>query len=95
MTFCLSVPGRSGEPIILNLGTGQILSPQKISEIVDASKCQEAVTKPNCKDQDFHTKYRTFDGTCNNLDHPTWGAAPTAFKRLIRKCLVGKLYFDC
>eukprot|EP00794_Sanderia_malayensis_P015330 gene15330-16907_t len=76
-------PGRSGEPIILNLGTGQILSPQKLSEIVDASKCQDAIAKPNCIDQQFHAKYRTYDGTCNNFDHPSWGAAPLAFRRLI------------
>ncbi|XP_065060841.1 uncharacterized protein LOC135688065 isoform X3 [Rhopilema esculentum] len=76
-------PARSGEPIILRIKTGQILSPKKLSEIVDASKCLETVVEPSCIDQEFHLKYRTFDGTCNNIENPTWGAAATPFKRLI------------
>lgn len=34
-------------------------------------------------------KYRRFDGLCNNLEHPTWGAAMAPFQRLI-----GPLYAD-
>jgi peroxidase len=34
-------------------------------------------------------KYRRVDGLCNNLEHPTWGAAHTPFQRLI-----GPLYAD-
>lgn len=34
-------------------------------------------------------KYRRFDGLCNNLEHPTWGATMTPFQRLI-----GPLYAD-
>lgn len=30
-----------------------------------------------------HSKYRTIDGSCNNLKHPTWGQAETAFNRLL------------
>ncbi|XP_068081797.1 peroxidase isoform X2 [Anabrus simplex] len=29
------------------------------------------------------TRYRRYDGTCNNLQHPTWGAAKVAFRRLL------------
>ena len=29
------------------------------------------------------TRYRTIDGTCNNLQHPSWGSARTAFRRLL------------
>lgn len=34
-------------------------------------------------------KYRRFDGLCNNIEHPTWGAAMAPFQRLI-----GPLYAD-
>jgi Animal haem peroxidase len=34
-------------------------------------------------------KYRRFDGLCNNLEHPTWGAANTPFQRI-----VGPLFSD-
>ena len=78
-------PARSGEPIILRVKAGQILPPRKISEIVDASKCVEVVPMPNCgENSDFDANYRTFDGTCNNLASPSWGAAAVTFKRLIR-----------
>ncbi|EDW67928.2 peroxidase [Drosophila virilis] len=34
-------------------------------------------------------KYRRFDGLCNNIEHPTWGATNAPFQRLI-----GPLYAD-
>ena len=34
---------------------------------------------PLCND----TKHRAFNGVCNNLENPTWGAANTGFKRLL------------
>ncbi|XP_055850224.1 peroxidase isoform X1 [Episyrphus balteatus] len=34
-------------------------------------------------------KYRRFDGLCNNIEHPTWGATMSPFQRL-----VGPLYSD-
>lgn len=30
-----------------------------------------------------NAKYRTFNGSCNNLKTPTWGAANTPFLRLL------------
>lgn len=31
----------------------------------------------------IYIRYRSLDGTCNNLDHPFWGAAPVAFTRML------------
>lgn len=31
-----------------------------------------------------HTRYRSYDGSCNNLRNPTWGLANTRYGRLIR-----------
>lgn len=38
----------------------------------------------NCSDMCFHSKYRSIDGTCNNLQHPTWGASLTEFRRILK-----------
>jgi len=32
----------------------------------------------------FHNKYRTIDGICNNLRHPTWGSSYTGFRRILQ-----------
>ena len=40
-------------------------------------KCAPIVT---CNPND---KYRTFNGSCNNLQNPNWGAALTPFYRLM------------
>ena len=38
---------------------------------------------PNCSDTCFHRHYRSFDGTCNNLDKPLWGSSSYPFLRLL------------
>ena len=38
-------------------------------------------TPNNCSES---YPYRSFNGSCNNLEHPDWGMALTAFKRLRR-----------
>lgn len=32
---------------------------------------------------DFSDKYRTSNGTCNNLNNPIWGSSNTPFIRLV------------
>lgn len=61
-----------------------ILSPEHIRIIAELSGCD--ANKPlsvDCSDECFHTKYRTIDGTCNNLEHPSWGASLTRLNRFM------------
>lgn len=61
-----------------------LLSPQQLQLVARLSGCMEHQHPVNCSDMCFHTKYRTIDGTCNNLQHPMWGASLTGFKRLLK-----------
>jgi len=47
------------------------------------SGCEDHRELVRCTDC-FHQKYRSLDGTCNNLDHPLQGASDTPFKRLLK-----------
>lgn len=61
-----------------------LVSPQYLSLIANLSGCTAHRRVNNCSDMCFHRKYRTHDGTCNNLQHPMWGASLTAFERLLK-----------
>ncbi|XP_055686975.1 peroxidasin isoform X2 [Lutzomyia longipalpis] len=61
----------------------EILSPEHLELIASLSGCMAHRQKPNCTDMCFHGKYRTVDGTCNNLGNPTWGASLTGFRRIL------------
>ncbi|KAK2094780.1 hypothetical protein P7K49_026196 [Saguinus oedipus] len=61
-----------------------LVSPRSLGLIANLSGCTARWLLPNCSDPCFHGKYRSHDGTCNNLQQPTWGAAPTAFGRLLQ-----------
>ncbi|XP_032877568.1 peroxidasin homolog isoform X1 [Amblyraja radiata] len=69
-------------------GTGfrynDLLSPRFLSLIANLSGCTAHRRINNCSDICFHQKYRSHDGTCNNLQHPMWGASLTAFERLLK-----------
>ncbi|XP_057353469.1 peroxidasin homolog isoform X2 [Manis pentadactyla] len=60
-----------------------LVSPQYLGLIANLSGCTAHRRRNNCSDMCFHRKYRTPDGTCNNLQHPMWGASMTAFERLL------------
>ena len=60
-----------------------LLSPAHVNMIANLSGCSAHRRMNNCSDMCFHRKYRTFDGTCNNLLHPMWGASLTPFNRLL------------
>nr|XP_020665436.1 peroxidasin homolog [Pogona vitticeps] len=69
-------------------GTGyrynDLVSPHYLNMIANLSGCSTHRRAPNCSDICFHQKYRTHDGSCNNLQHPMWGASLTAFQRLLK-----------
>ncbi|KAK6627574.1 hypothetical protein RUM44_010052 [Polyplax serrata] len=60
-----------------------ILSPEQLTIIANLSGCMVHRPAINCSDMCFHGKYRTIDGTCNNMKHPMWGASLTAFDRVL------------
>ena len=47
---------------------------------------KETILEDTCRplpDCTFNTKYRTIDGSCNNLKLPIWGMARTVFQRIL------------
>uniref|UniRef100_A0A3B5M4J2 Peroxidasin n=1 Tax=Xiphophorus couchianus TaxID=32473 RepID=A0A3B5M4J2_9TELE len=61
-----------------------LVSPRFLEMIANLSGCTAHRRNNNCSDICFHQKYRSHDGTCNNLQHPMWGASLTAFERLLK-----------
>uniref|UniRef100_A0A4X2K4Z1 Uncharacterized protein n=1 Tax=Vombatus ursinus TaxID=29139 RepID=A0A4X2K4Z1_VOMUR len=61
-----------------------LVSPHYLNLIANLSGCTAHRRSPNCSDICFHQKYRTHDGTCNNLQNPMWGASMTAFERILK-----------
>ncbi|XP_069506922.1 peroxidasin homolog [Ambystoma mexicanum] len=61
-----------------------LVSPHSLNMIANLSGCSAHRRSPNCSDICFHMRYRTHDGSCNNLQNPMWGASLTAFQRLLR-----------
>ncbi|XP_055887034.1 peroxidasin homolog [Biomphalaria glabrata] len=61
----------------------ELVSPGYVNLIANLSGCLTQIHSIDCSDSCFHRRYRTLDGTCNNFQNPTWGAANTAFIRLL------------
>ena len=61
----------------------ELISPSHLAIIANLSNCAAHRRVEQCSDMCYNHKYRTFDGTCNNLQHPMWGASLTPFKRLL------------
>lgn len=62
----------------------ELLSPEHLDLVAQLSGCVAHRQNKNCSDMCFHSKYRTADGMCNNLQHPTWGASLTGFRRVLK-----------
>lgn len=60
-----------------------LLSPEYLELLAQLSDCTAHRITPNCTDMCFHGKYRTIDGSCNNLQNPLWGSSLSAFRRLL------------
>ncbi|XP_070556078.1 peroxidasin homolog isoform X2 [Ptychodera flava] len=54
-----------------------------IRRIMELSGCSNITKDITCQDSCKRSKYRTADGTCNNLDKPSQGATLTPFARLL------------
>ena len=61
--------------------TEEVLTHQQLQRVSDLSGCHRHKRRVDCSDRS--TNYRSFDGTCNNLEKPHKGAANTALKRLL------------
>ena len=60
-----------------------LVSPEHIQLLANLSGCTAHKRLVNCSDLCFHQKYRTYDGSCNNFNHPMWGASLTPFSRVL------------
>ncbi|XP_065572680.1 peroxidasin-like isoform X2 [Artemia franciscana] len=59
------------------------LTGRDLELLANLSGCSSHRSQPDCSEWCFHSKYRTIDGTCNNMAKPLWGSSYTAFKRLL------------
>ncbi|XP_076171397.1 peroxidasin [Ptiloglossa arizonensis] len=62
----------------------EVLTPEQVKEIEKLSGCTGHRQRQNCTNMCFHNKYRSIDGSCNNLLHPTWGSSYTGFHRVLQ-----------
>src|SRR5882672_8851837 len=76
---------------IFNISTGEytyndLLSPAQLESLGRFSGCiSHRKLNTSCnQEMCFHTRYRTIDGSCNNLGEPMWGTSYTPFQRLLK-----------
>ena len=85
---CIISAGRLRSSLVSsNLGLSSLADKRKLAKVVITSACSGL--RANCSDTEYHSQYRTLDGSCNNLETPLWGAAPMPFARML-----DPVYFD-
>ncbi|KAJ8737014.1 hypothetical protein PYW07_000285 [Mythimna separata] len=60
-----------------------VLSNQHLDVIARLSGCVAHREKNDCSDMCYHSKYRSYDGSCNNFANPTWGSSLSGFRRIL------------
>lgn len=72
-------------PLRISLDTSyqELVSPSHLLLIANMSGCLRRTHNVDCSNNCFDRRYRSLDGTCNNLQNPIWGASNTAFNRLL------------
>ncbi len=61
---------------------GSVLTKDEVKAMFDESGCFETITTATGCSEPAAQKHRLPDGTCNNLQNPTWGAAATRMRRV-------------
>ncbi|XP_064095412.1 peroxidase-like [Macrobrachium nipponense] len=54
---------------------------QWAGDLSESPYCDKTLLRPRPGPCDPHARYRSVDGSCNNVDHPLWGASFTSFRR--------------
>jgi hypothetical protein len=67
------------QQIVFRWSLNSLFSTQALQQLSNAAQCNRKPT-PSCPSND---QYRTIDGTCNNLNNPLFGSAPTGLTRLL------------
>ncbi|CAD6193084.1 unnamed protein product [Caenorhabditis auriculariae] len=73
----------SASGITPNVSYEAVLPVSFVQTLMEKSGCQTGQFVESCDDICYHSKYRSYDGQCNNFEHPLWGVSEMAFLRLL------------
>ena len=69
----------SGQLVVHLWSLSSLFSSNALKKLEKESGCGKTKTESTC---DFNSRFRTFDGTCNNIKNRLFGASNTVFIRL-------------